>query len=79
MLFVPHGPRPLHEGRVSEWLRHETFAAQPPDVVPAGAVLQRAAENSSEFACMLQIAAGTSAPGINTKRAGEPQQLLMTL
>lgn len=34
-VFVAHGHRPLHEDRVGEWLRHEPFLAQPPDLLPA--------------------------------------------
>jgi hypothetical protein len=50
MIFVPHGPKPLHESRVGEWLRHRTFAAQPPDLIPAVQALEHAAATSVELA-----------------------------
>jgi hypothetical protein len=41
-LFVSGGDTPLHEDRVGEWLRHETFRARPPDLRPGIAALQSA-------------------------------------
>jgi len=56
-LFVAHGPRPLHEGRVGEWLRREVYAVRRSDLTPATDSLQQAARASGQLANELRLAA----------------------
>jgi len=56
-LFVAHGPRPLHEGRVGEWLRREVYAVRRSDLTPASDALQQAACASGQLANELRLAA----------------------
>jgi hypothetical protein len=79
MLFVPHGPRPLHEGRVAEWLRNRNFAAQPPDLMPAFEVLRRAADRSIDHANALSATARCTALEDGLSRASELQISTVTL
>ncbi|MGH8961781.1 MAG: hypothetical protein ACRDWT_11430 [Jatrophihabitantaceae bacterium] len=54
-LYVPPGSKPLSENRVGEWLRHEPFLVQPPDLVPATESLRQASEASIDLARGMQL------------------------
>jgi hypothetical protein len=79
MIFVPHGPKPLHESRVGEWLRHRTFAAQPPDLIPAIAALEHAAVTSAEHARALRIATASPSCATAVETSAERRIILMAL
>lgn len=76
MLFVEHGPSPLHEDRVGEWLRNQPFAAEPPDLVPARDALQHAAVaaagfvNHARIAATFRSCAGRQIPGAELRASG---------
>ena len=62
-LFVAHGPRPLHEDRVGEWLRHEVFVVRRSDMTAASDALHLAAGASERLANDLRPAARTAERG----------------
>jgi len=62
-LFVAHGPRPLHEGRVGEWLRREVYAVRRSDLTPASDALHQATRASGQLANELRLAVATAGRG----------------
>jgi hypothetical protein len=63
------GSRPLHEGRVAEWLQHKAFLARGEDLYPAISALHRAAQATNRLIITLDTVDRQSAARGSIARA----------
>lgn len=61
--IVTGGPRPLHEGRVAEWLQRKPFVARADDLYPSIGALHRATQETSRLTAVLKAPGRQAASG----------------